>query len=477
MLKLYNTLTRKKEIVKSLDYARDKKLKLFVCGITPYDFAHLGHARTYLVFDAFAKYLRSKGLDVFYLQNVTDVDDKIIKRARELGTSWKEVSRTFEKEYFKDMKSLGISSVTKYARATEHIKEIIGQIQRLLKKGYAYEIKNDGIYYNVKKFKEYGKLSRRTVQQAEDGVSRIDESVAKRNKGDFALWKFEAKAWPSPWGPGRPGWHIEDTAITEKYFGPQYDIHGGGRDLMFPHHEAEIAQMEAISGPPRLDGESRLGKKPLARFWMHSGFLTISGEKMSKSLGNFITIQDFLKNHPPRVLRLLFLKTHYRSPIDYSEKLIKQTERELERIDEFVDKIRNPKSTRSSDRVPDRMIGQIRNKFLKALEDDFNTPKAIAVVFDLVRKVNSLLVKSALDKEDAKQILEFLHEMDKIFGFIFVKQKISAVPNEIKNLVEQREQYREQKLWNKADELRKKLLAKGWLIEDTPSGPKLKKAG
>ncbi|TSC97170.1 MAG: cysteinyl-tRNA synthetase [Parcubacteria group bacterium Greene1014_47] len=198
---------------------------------------------------------------------------------------------------------------------------------------------------------------------------------------------------------------------------------------------------------------------------------------MSKSLGNFITIQDFLKNHPPRVLRLLFLKTHYRSPIDYSEKLIKQTERELERIDEFVDKIRNPKSTRSSDRVPDRMIGQIRNKFLKALEDDFNTPKAIAVVFDLVRKVNSLLVKSALDKEDAKQILEFLHEMDKIFGFIFVKQKISAVPNEIKNLVEQREQYREQKLWNKADELRKKLLAKGWLIEDTPSGPKLKKAG
>ena len=469
MLKIYSTLSRKKEILKPFDKAQGKKLiKLFVCGITPYDFAHLGHARTYLVFDAFVKYLRSKGLDVFYLQNVTDVDDKIIKRARELGKSWKEVSKTFEKEYLKDMKALGINSVTKYARATEHIKEIISQVKRLLKNGYAYEIQGDGIYYDVKKFKEYGKLSRRTVQQAEDGISRIDESVRKRNKGDFALWKFASPSWPSPWGPGRPGWHIEDTAITEKYFGPQYDIHGGGRDLMFPHHEAETAQMEAISG-----------KKLLARFWMHSGFLTIGGEKMSKSLGNFIAIQDFLKNHSPRVLRLLFLKTHYRSPIDYSEKLILQTKQELERIDEFVGKLHETRSmkreTKKRFKLQASRFTLHASYFMKALEDDFNTPKAIAVVFDLIRKVNPLLSRNALSRKETKEILAFLHEMDKIFGFIFAKQKISAVPNEIKKLLVQREQYREQKLWNKADELRKKLLAKGWLIEDTPSGPKLKK--
>ena len=472
-MRIYNTLTRKKEALKA---ERGKKLSLFVCGITPYDFAHLGHARTYVVFDAFVKYLRNSGYKVFYLQNVTDVDDKIIKRAKEGKQTWKTVSTRFEKEYLKDMGGLGVNSVSKYARATENIPEIISQVKRLLHKGYAYEIPGDGIYYDISKFQSYGKLARRTKEQSDDAVSRIDESIQKRNKGDFALWKLEPSAktdfahptWPSPWGRGRPGWHIEDTAITEKYFGPQYDIHGGGRDLMFPHHEAETAQMEAISG-----------KKLLARFWMHSGFLTIGGEKMSKSLGNFIAIQDFLKNHSPRVLRLLFLKTHYRSPIDYSEKLILQTKQELERIDEFVGKLHETRSmkreTKKRFKLQASRFTLHASYFMKALEDDFNTPKAIAVVFDLIRKVNPLLSRNALSRKETKEILAFLHEMDKIFGFIFAKQKISAVPNEIKKLLVQREQYREQKLWNKADELRKKLLAKGWLIEDTPSGPKLKK--
>lgn len=427
-----------------------KKINVFVCGITPYDFAHLGHARTYVVFDAFVKYLRTLGHNVFYLQNITDVDDKIINRVKELKKPWKAVSRMFEKEYLKNMKALKVDGVDQYARATDHIPEIISQVKRLLKKGYAYEIKGDGIYYDISKFERYGQLAHRTKEQAQDAISRIDESIQKRNRGDFALWKFSKPGepkWPSPWGPGRPGWHIEDTSITEKYFGPQYDIHGGGIDLIFPHHEAEVAQMEAISG-----------KHPFVKRWMRTGFLTINGEKMSKSLGNFITINDFLKKHSPRVLRLLFLKTHYRSPIDYSEKLVKQTERELERIDNFVDKI-----TRSSDRVPDRMIGQIRNKFQKALEDDFNTPKAVAVIFELMRA-----------NANPKEALAFLKEADKIFGFIFSKQKKESIPVQIKKLVETREKYRKQQNWRKSDQLRNRIKGEGWWVEDTVDGPKIK---
>ncbi|HJN62425.1 MAG TPA: cysteine--tRNA ligase, partial [Candidatus Parcubacteria bacterium] len=273
MLKTYNSLSRKKE---ALYPKGKKKVRMFVCGITPYDFAHLGHARTYLVFDMVAKYLKTQNYKVFYLQNITDIDDKIIERAKNTKKRPKEVSRFFEKEYLKDMKSLRIDSITKYARATDFIKEIQSQVKRLMKKGYAYQLK-DGIYYDISKFRDYGKLSKRTVLQAEDAVSKIDEGKGKGNKGDFSLWKLSKPnepKWKSPWGEGRPGWHIEDTAITEHFFGPQYDIHGGARDLIFPHHEAEIAQMEALSG-----------KHPLAKHWLHSGFLTINGQKMSKSLG------------------------------------------------------------------------------------------------------------------------------------------------------------------------------------------------
>ncbi len=338
MLKVYNTLSRKKEILKprAPRQTRGKqKIKLFVCGPTVYDAAHIGHARTYIAFDVIVKYLRQNGYNVFYLQNITDIDDKIINRAKEKNIAPEKLARRFEKEYLDDIKSLKINGVTKYARATDHIKEIIGQVTRLIKKGCAYKIE-DGIYYDISKFKGYGKLSKRTILQAEDGVSRIDESKDKKNKGDFCLWKLSKPgepSWPSPWGKGRPGWHIEDTAITEKYFGPQYDIHGGGRDLIFPHHEAEIAQMEAISG-----------KSPLVKYWLHSGFLTVNGQKMAKSLGNFITIRDFLKENSARFLRFLVVKAHYRSPIDYNEKLILQTKRGLEKIDEFIEKIRNIKS-------------------------------------------------------------------------------------------------------------------------------------
>ncbi|MCH8987155.1 cysteine--tRNA ligase, partial [Patescibacteria group bacterium] len=394
MLRVFNTLSRKKEEL------RKKHLDLFVCGPTAYDFSHIGHARTYIAFDVIVKYLRQTGRDVFYLQNITDVDDKIIDRARKTKKNPRDLARRFEKEYMQDMKALGINSVTKYARATEHIKEIISQIKRLLKKGYAYEIKEDGIYYDISKFKEYGKLSHRTKQGAEDAVSRIDDSVQKRNKGDFALWKFSKPnepKWKSPWGYGRPGWHIEDTAITEKTFGVQYDIHGGARDLIFPHHEAEISQMEAISG-----------KKPMAKYWMHTGFLTMEGEKMSKSLGNFITIQDFLKKHSPRLLRLLVIKTHYRSPIDYSGSLLLQTQQELKRIDEFVDRLKSEARSTKSETNSKFQISKFKTQFQSALDDDFNTPKAIATVFDLITQANKMLGAQKLSQRDVKIIITFL---------------------------------------------------------------------
>src|SRR3989338_8336759 len=331
MLKVYNTLSRKKEVLKPFDSAQGKKLTLFVCGVTAYDLSHIGHARTYIAFDMIVKYLRQKGLDVFYLQNVTDVDDKIIQRAKELGGNPRALARKFEKEYRADMKKLGVNAVTQYARATDYIPEIISQVERLLKKGYAYEIEGDGIYFDISKFKEYGKLSRRTSEQAQDAVSRIDESVRKLNKGDFALWKLSKPGepkWKSPWGWGRPGWHIEDTAITEQFFGPQYDVHGGGVDLKFPHHEAEIAQQEAASG-----------KKPFVKIWAHTGFLINKDQKMSKSLGNFETVHELLKKYPKEVLRFYLLSSYYRSPLDYSDKMFKQSQAAVSRIADFIQRL------------------------------------------------------------------------------------------------------------------------------------------
>ena len=454
MLKLYNTLSRRKEAFGPL---KGKKVNLFVCGVTPYDFTHIGHARTYIVFDMMVKYLKRKNYNVFYLQNITDIDDKIIKRAKEKRISWINLSRKFEKEYLKDMKALKVNSVTKYARATDHIKDIIGQIKRLLKKDYAYRIE-DGIYYDISKFKDYGKLSRRTVLGAEDAVSRIDQSRGKKNKGDFCLWKFEKPGepnWPSPWGAGRPGWHIEDTAIAEKFFGPRYDIHGGGRDLTFPHHEAEIAQMEAASG-----------KKPLVKYWLHTGFLTVEGKKMAKSLGNFITIKDFLKKHSARLLRFIVLKNHYRSPLDYTENAIFQAEKELQRIDEFIGQIRNS-IRQPADKIqnkPQISISKFQKEFNTAMEDDFNTPKAMAVIFQLIRSGKT-----------TKENLSFLKETDEFFHFIFSKKAKTEIPEKIMNLVRLREKYRQRKNWLKSDEIRKEIIDLGYWVEDTEEETKIKK--
>ena len=482
MLKLYNTLSRKKEILRP---RKDKKINLFVCGPTTYDLSHLGHARTYIVFDMIVRYLRKSGYNVFYLQNITDIDDKIIKRAKEQHIHWRNLSRKFEKKYFKDMTALNIASCNKYAPATKHIKQIISQVKRLLKKGYAYQIE-DGIYYDISKFKDYGKLSRRTVLQAEDAVSKIDTAKGKRNKGDFCLWKKSKPGepyWASPWFLGRPGWHIEDTAITEKYFGPQYDIHGGARDLIFPHHEAEIAQMEAISD-----------KSPLVKYWLHPGFLTVKGRKMAKSLGNFITIKDFLKRNPNWLLRFFVIKTHYRSPIDYNEKSILQTKEESERIAEFVGKLKdiissskpdskiinNSKNIRSSPPFASLgyLISETKKSFEKAMEDDFNTPKAIALIFKLVNRGNVLISEDKIGATNAKEILDLLKKLEQILGIGLTRAHYKITQNEklkLKDMIEKREKFRQKAQWKLADEMRKKIKKLGYLIEDTRTGTKIKK--
>ncbi len=402
------------------------------------------------------------------MQNITDIDDKILKRAKEQHVYWRNLSTKFEKKYFKDMTALNIDSINKYAPATKHIKPIISQVKRLLKKGFAYQIEG-GIYYDISKFKDYGKLSRRTVLQAEDAVSRIDTAKGKRNKGDFCLWKKSKPGepfWASPWMLGRPGWHIEDTAITEKYFGPQYDIHGGARDLIFPHHEAEIAQMEAISG-----------KSPLVKYWLHTGFLTVKGKKMAKSLGNFITIKDFLKRNPNWLLRFFIIKTHYRSPIDYNEKSILQTKEESERIAEFVGKIKRiGRSNKPESNEIKNLISETKKEFEEAMEDDFNTPKALAAIFKLVNKGNVLISGGKIDAANAKEISALLEKIEEILGIGLTKthQKIALVDKiKLKDLIEKREKFRQKAQWKLADEMRKKIKKLGYLVEDTKAGPKI----
>ncbi len=464
-LKIFNALTGKKDLFKPLN---GKKVNMFICGITVYDYAHIGHARTYIIFDSFVKYLRHIGYDVFYLQNITDIDDKIIARAREKGVSPKDLAAAFGKECLKDMKALGINSVSKYAKATDYIKQIISQINRLEEKGYAYEIKDDGMYYDISKFKNYGKLAGRTALAADDGVSRIDYSSKKRNRGDFCLWKFKQEtnepSWPSPFGEGRPGWHIEDTAITEKFFGPQYDIHGAARDLIFPHHEAEVSQMEAISG-----------KSPMAKYWMHGGFLTVNGQKMGKSLGNFILLSDLLKRCDANYLRFFVVKNLWRSPVDYSESVMIEVKSAINKVEEFLRKLNTESKKSKAKNKNAKLIKKFKEDFYKELDDDFNTPKAFAVMFEFIKEANQLLEKDLISKSEAAEIYKFFQTINGIFGFINFKKVTATIPVAIKKLASEREKFRQEKNWQKSDELRLQIEKQGYTVEDTPSGPVVKR--
>jgi len=432
---------------------KKKKIKMFVCGPTVYDYSHIGHAKTYVQFDVVVRYLRYLGFDVFYLQNITDLDDKIIQRAKELDVTPKDLAEKMEKEYYKDMKALYVTSVTKYARATDFVAAILKQVKILLERGFAYET-DDGIYFDLSKFKEYGKLSGRTTLEAEDAVSRIDEGVKKKNKGDFALWKKskpDEPKWISPFGfSGRPGWHIEDTAITESHFGPQYDIHGGARDLIFPHHEAEIAQMEAA-----------YDKKPFVKYWLHTGFLTVNGQKMAKSLRNFVTIQNALRDWTPQELRFWYISTHYRSPIDYSKQNLESARKSLERLNEFMRNVKNGK-----DKFRKNLIEETKKKFLAAMNDDFDTPRALAVIFDFVHHVNQV--------GGGKKAYKLMKKFDEIFR-IFSESEEEKLPEEVEELVKKRDEVRKHGDFKASDELRERIKQAGYLIEDIGKGHRIKK--
>lgn len=443
-MKIYNTLTRQKEIFEPI---KDRKVNLFVCGPTVYDYSHLGHAKTYTQFDFIVRYLRHRGFDVFYLQNITDIDDKILNRAKELNIPWNELTKKYVKLYMTDMKNLHNTSVSKYARATDYVEQIVKQVKTLIEKGYAYTI-NDGIYFEISKFPEYGKLSGSTELKKDDSVSRIDENNQKRGWNDFCLWKFSKPNepfWETGIGPGRPGWHIEDTAITEKYFGSQYDIHGGAVDLIIPHHEAEIAQMEAMSG-----------KKPLVKYWLHTGFLNIDSQKMSKSKGNFTTIREALEKYDYRILRFLFLSGHYRSSLDLDEKNLKQASESLHRIDEFIF---NAINEDIDDKVNIKEIEKLKESLYDNLDDDFNTPEALAKIFDFIRQQNTKGVAG-------KRTLNFFKDINLIFDFV----NFEVYPdNEVEKLIKQRNNYRLVGDFKKADEIRKQLEQKGIKIYDKKS--------
>jgi cysteinyl-tRNA synthetase len=457
MITLYNTLSGKKEALPDVT-----KLKLFVCGPTVYDNPHIGNARTFVIFDFFIRFLRSQKINVFYLQNITDVDDKIIDRAREEKTTWDEIARRYEAVFMKNMKGLGVISVDRYARATDFIPEIIKQVKTLIAKKHAYLIEGDGWYFDLSTFPNYGKLARRTMEQAEDATSRIDASDRKRNRGDFTLWKFSKPGEPS-WsdkdlGAGRPGWHIEDTAITEHFFGPQYDIHGGAIDLKFPHHEAEIAQQESASG-----------LHPFVKIWMHSGFLTVNGEKMSKSLKKFITIDELLKKRSADVFRMMVFMHHYRSPLDYTEALVETATKNIANLASFAAKLemvaKGPKNATKLGR-PVLHFPSLELGMKIALNDDFNTPKALASVFEYIAGLQKKVWDIA--PEDAGIFVKGLRELFQTFG---INLETPKIPAKIKKLAEEREQFRASKQFEHSDELRKEIEGLGYEVSDTDGGP------
>lgn len=474
---IYNSLSGKKE--KISPPPKGKELKLFVCGPTVYDEPHIGHARTTVSFDIIAKFLRTEGFSLNYLQNITNIDDKIINRAKEHNENPFILAERFEGAYMDAMKMLGVDSVTTYARASDHIPEVIKQVHTLIQKEYAYRIEGDGYYFDIEKFEDYGKLSKRTALQAEDSISRIDEGIEKRNKGDFCLWKFVdvrntkniseyvlvngEPAWNSPFGWGRPGWHIEDTAITEKYFGPQYDLHGGGIDLKFPHHEAEIAQQEAASG-----------KKPFVRFWLHTGFVSIDGQKMAKSKKNFISVPEFFKKNgsdneiTKNIFRMLVASHHYRSPMNFSWELFEQARVRTSSIVEFVTKLEFIKNSKKIDENENTIIDgeKIEQDFYDAMRDDFNTPLALGVLFSEINRISPYMF--SLNKKD---IDSFIHAVEKCLHIIGISIPRSIVPERVTHIMEERELSRAHKQFAHADTLRKEIEELGYEVEDTPLGP------
>ncbi len=436
-MKIQDTLSKSEKLLEN-----SEKTRIYLCGVTVYDESHIGHARTIIIFDVLRKYLESKGVEIEFIQNFTDVDDKIINRAQAESTTANAISTRYIENYFKDFDRLNVKHATNYPKATEHIKDIIGFIEKLIEKQIAYASKN-GVYFAVSKFPEYGKLSKKKIDELQSGA-RIEVDEAKNDPLDFALWKFSdvEPVWDSPWGKGRPGWHIECSAMSIKYLGENFDIHGGGRDLIFPHHENEIAQSESCTN------------SPFAKIWMHVGMVTISGEKMSKSLGNTKSIKHVLENWGPNIIRLFCLSGHYSKVIDYSEDMLKENLIKWRQVETCYYELIHA-SSGNQEKI-NKIIEKIGSEFDSALEDDFNTHLALSAFFQLVKESNRLAAEEKLGKDDATIIKTEFERMMKILGLV-IPEMTEEQKQEIDNLITNREQFRKEKQFQEADKIRDKL--------------------
>lgn len=462
-IKIYDTLRAKKVVFESL---RDNEVGIYVCGPTVYDGAHLGHGRSAVSFDVIRRYFLYKGFKVKYVSNYTDIDDKMIDRAKKDGITVEELSKRVIPIYAKDYGELGVLTPDVQPKATDHIPEMIEMIQKLEKSGFTYVL-DDGVYYDVKKFKEYGKLSKQNLEDLRMGA-RVQVKDDKVNPYDFVLWKFKKEGepfWPSPWGDGRPGWHIECSAMTWKHLGERFDIHGGGLDLTFPHHECEIAQSEPV-----------FGSGSFAKYWMHNGFINVDNEKMSKSLGNFFTLKEIFEKYDPKVVRFMFLQTHYRNPVNFSNVLLDQAKAGLARLHDFVRTINNSVDLAKEDVVSKNLEAAVKvaqNEFEASMDDDFDTSGALGAVFEFVKEVNVMMSKIKLSKQDLAYALDFLSLVDKVLGIIFVEEK--KLDDEVQLLIKEREEARKSRNFKRSDEIRDELLKKGIVLEDTPQGTIWKK--
>jgi cysteinyl-tRNA synthetase len=476
-MRIYNTMSGEKEDFVPLTPG---KAGIYACGVTVYDVCHIGHARSAIVFDMIRQYLRHKGLEVRFIKNFTDIDDKIINRARETGTPWDKVARKYTDKYYEDMGRLGVEPADVEPKATEHIPEIIELVRGLVEKGHAYEVEGD-VYFSIGGFPAYGKLSGRSVDDMQAGA-RVEVDERKRHPMDFALWKASKEgepSWESPWGPGRPGWHIECSAMSMKHLGETFDIHGGGADLIFPHHENELAQSEAYTG------------KPFVRYWVHNGFITVDKEKMSKSLGNFFTIEEILDKFDPEVVRFFLLQTHYRSPIEFSDEQLREAEASIDRyyltmsrITDFLAMPVSKKEKASGAGELEETLDTFMNRFREAMDDDFNTALAIGHIFGLIHEANRFLDGKPSGEtarallEQTLSVLKKTGSVLRIFGrtpgewysALMKVKDIGLTEGDIQSMIEERREARGRKDWERADSIRSELEQKGILLEDKPQG-------
>ena len=468
-MKLFNTMTMKKEEFEPLEPG---KVKMYACGPTVYNYIHVGNARPIIMFDVLRRYLEYRGYDVTFVQNFTDVDDKIINRANEEGISSAEVAEKYIAEYYTDAKGLGVREATVHPRATENMPEIIGIVSTLIDKGYAYEVNGD-VYFRTLKFRDYGKLSHQPLEELQAGA-RIDVADVKENPMDFALWKAAKPgepSWDSPWGPGRPGWHIECSAMSMRYLGKTLDIHCGGQDLTFPHHENEIAQSEAANGCE------------FVRYWVHNGFISIDNRKMSKSLGNFFTVREAAEAYGYSTIRMFMLMSHYRSPLNYSGEILLQAKAALERLKTALENLEFlAKNAAEGPMTPEQQafadgLGRYRERFVEAMDDDFNTADAISVIFELVREANAV---TAADRQPtravAKAALDMLKELEGVLGLVYGDEGgDDELAAQVEALIEARAQAKKEKNYAEADRIRDHLKDMGIAIMDTKQGVQWKK--